>query len=203
MYIAGVYNPVLGATILDDIRNEEVRKILTSFYNSKCSCYSAVFYDRIDIIIDNSVIYRTTLKTPPSIELPNLYIDAEMLLKEVPEDKMINCPWVEQNYNFTIQRLQLGKMVGGKSNLRDDPEFEDLINMKSDKGMKLYKIPGFDKNKVYMIPVFSGFPSLNKQDTADVEIYEYNQTSVIVSMKIFKKKLNRDVYMIYKILDIT
>ena len=201
MYIAGVYNQVSGATIIDnDIRCEEVRKVLTSFTKSG---FAAVYYDRIDIIVDNTVLYRTTLKTPPSVNLPILFIDIDMLIKNTPEDKLINCPWVEQNYNYIISRLVLGKMVAAKYELRSDPEFEGLIELKADDGMKFYKVPGFEKNKVYMIPVFSGFPNLNKQDSANVEIYANDGVSVIVDMTIYKKKLNRDIHMIYKVLDIT
>ena len=202
MYIAGVYNQVSGATIIDnDIRCEEVRKLLTSF--SKDS-YARVTYYSIDIMVDSTVIYKAMLKTPPINSLPIIYIDTKFMIENnIPEDKLINCPWVEQNFLYIDSRINFGPKVAQYNDLRSDPEFERLMNLKADDGMKFYKIPGFDKNKVYMIPVFSGFPNLNKQDTASVDIYANDGISVIVDMTIYKKKLNRDIHMIYKVLDIT
>ena len=200
-YIAGVYEHVSGAAIIEnDIRCEEVRKLLTSFPKES---YARVTYFDIDIIVDNTVIYKTVLKTPPQKDLPVLYIDTQMLLREIDENCLISCPWVEQNYNWIMSRMMHGPLLAQQSNLRDDPEFEKLLEFKSGDGMRFYKVPAFEKYKVYMIPVFTGFPNLNKQDTASIEIYAYNEISVIVIMKIFKKKFNREISMIYKILDIT
>lgn len=200
-YIAGVYNGVVANIVIEnDIRCEEVRKILTSFPKES---YARVTNTDIDIIVDNTVIYRMGLKTPTSGTLAALYIDTQTLLSGIPENCLISCPWVEQNYNYTMGRLSMGPLLAQQMNLRDDPEFESLLALKSGDGMRFYKVPGFDKNKVYMIPVFTGFPNLNKQDTANVSIYANDGLSVIVDMTIFKKKLNRDIHMIYKILDIT
>ena len=67
--------------------------------------------------------------------------------------------------------------------------------------MKFYKMLGIN-NKVYMIPMFNGLLGLNKQDTLSMYLYYKDDTHIIVNNKIYKKKISRDINIIYNMLNI-
>jgi hypothetical protein len=69
--------------------------------------------------------------------------------------------------------------------------------------MKFYKLLNPSNGDTYMIPIFTKFPDINKQDSVSISVYDSAEDHILViDMCIFKKKFNRDIHMIYKILNI-
>lgn len=203
-YIPGVYfSTDIPVYIDNDIRAEEVGKILTSFPKES---YARVYENMIDIITLNTVLYRMTLKTPNS-NFPDIFIDVELYLNNIANNisnKLINCPWVEQNYFYLINNFHKGELLAKEDDSRANEAFEELVNMGSSAGMSFYKLNSLNLDKTFKIPIFCGFPNINKQDKVSIEVYQNLDRidSVIIHMIIFKKKFNRNIEMIYKILDI-
>ena len=102
-----------------------------------------------------------------------------------------------ENFYFNNHQLVL---VAKEDNMRSNPEFEELLNLKSAEGMKFYKIKSLDFGREYLIPIFSGFPNMNKQDDISMEVYRTIDNFLVVRMIISKKKIGRDVDMIFRIL---
>jgi hypothetical protein len=95
------------------------------------------------------------------------------------------------------------KVLANNDQLRGDPLFEELISMKAADGMKYYYMRGNDLNTTYKIPIFSGFPNLNKQDDIGITVFEDPIPNIqVIRMIIFKKKLNRNVIMYVRTLRI-
>ena len=120
------------------------------------------------------------------------YIDDYFLLKET-----------RNLFIYYINNINNYPILASDSNLRSDPEFESLLSLKSADGAKFYKLRDINYNKPYFIPVFSGFPNLNKPDTIGATIRDMMDYShLLVELDIFKKKLKRNIKIVYRTLDL-
>ncbi len=87
--------------------------------------------------------------------------------------------------------------------LRSNEDFEKLLGLKSDQGLKFYNLPNFNNpGETYLIPMFAGFISLNKSDRIGVKIYDLDDLNHLIKFDIYKKKINRNVEMICRVLKI-
>ena len=198
--------PISTVYKINDIRSAEVRKLLTSIKVHKTSDLpniATVMKDNLFIVpSDFSVIYHTKLKGGPYDDMP----DIGFFENELEEEDDGCLPFNNTAYVYCTNllcKIIKGDTLVTLSDLQLDPEFQRLLGLKSFEGMELYKI--LSNNKYYYIPVFSGFPKLNKNDTVGVEISRVvNDTPNIflVDMTHYSKKLARDIHMYYKILDI-
>lgn len=196
-----VYNPstIYQSIYFEDVRAEEVRKLLTSFNKESLVL---VIGNELTAIFDNSILYKMNLKIDTVDLRPVAFKSSDLLGLENTNLLMYN----QYIYEFMIPMINSSNikidLVASKDNLREDESFESLLSMKSDEGMKFYKLHSLDLSHYYMIPIFSGFPNINKNDTVSIQLFSSINNSLIVDMCIYKKKFNRDIHMIYKILDI-
>lgn len=72
--------------------------------------------------------------------------------------------------------------------------------LKASDGCEFIKVLGNDM-KTYMLPIFTGFPKLNKGDTMDIRIFRLTLETNIVKYIIHKKKLNRDIVISFRSLN--
>jgi len=93
--------------------------------------------------------------------------------------------------------------VAVNNDLKTDESFSDYLNIKSDDGMKYYRLPALQPGKQYMIPIFTGFPNITSQDKLGIYVYDIGNSFLIGRFKIFKKKINRDINIFFRMLDIT
>ena len=75
-------------------------------------------------------------------------------------------------------------------------DFDKYLNIKAAEGNKFFT--GY--NNKFIIPIFTKFPNIAKGDKADLYVYNYDQESDVVVWKVSKKKLNRDLYTIFRVL---
>ena len=80
--------------------------------------------------------------------------------------------------------------------IEDITSYQYYINLKADDGSKFFR--GY--NNSFMLPVFTKFPNISKSDTANLYVYNLDSESNLVVWKIYKKKFNRDVYTIFRVM---
>ncbi len=86
-------------------------------------------------------------------------------------------------------------------NLREDNNFEDLIAMKASDGGGFYKIAGNELYQNYLLPVFTGLPSLSKQDKAGIVVKRIDRTTLLMEYHIYKKKINKEFTLFFRTVD--
>lgn len=90
-------------------------------------------------------------------------------------------------------------IVAHCDDLRVDPEYESLLSMKAGESVKFYHLIWNSLNTDILIPVFNGFPSLNKADKIGITVYN-EVVDFLVDYLIYKKKINREIHMYFRIL---
>lgn len=193
-----------------DDRLPQVKKILEGALSKTYLNNSSIM-----ITIDNKIVvlvYDTTIYFVefeyPNLGLENIaftfsdfnsfeegkYINNELLL-----NKMNNL------WNFYYNSLYNTELITKDEDLRSNPEFEKLLGLKSTDGARFFKLPVLGKiNHFCLIPVFSGFPNLNKNDRVGIEVRRFEDKKYLLNhLIIYKKKINKNVHMIYRTLDIT
>lgn len=94
------------------------------------------------------------------------------------------------------------EIVAHIPDLRLDPIFEQLISLKSAEGSKFYNIPGNNLYENFKIPIFTGFPTLNKGDSIGLTVKRIDHSTLLNEFYISKKKIKRDFIMYFRTLDI-
>lgn len=84
--------------------------------------------------------------------------------------------------------------------IKDTNLFNDFLNIKSDEGVKFFK--SLTPGKEFMYPVFTGFPNITKSDDMDVIVHRIDDVYNLIHIIIHKKKISRDINMIYRTLSI-
>lgn len=108
-------------------------------------------------------------------------------------------------YNSYSGLINIQNNVAIKNNLisSQDESFKPMVGMKAADGCKFYKLLGNNMNKFYMVPFFSGFPLLTKNDDVSISLYKgLEKNTIVVYENIFKKKLNQSVYLMFRTIDL-
>lgn len=191
---------------MKDPRMSQVKKILVALEGKNASNTTDVLVigNTLVIVDNNTVMYLVDLKETMENLNPVIGFKYPEIIDLPEEDDYINNQEVINRiyplytqYNSIINSTPVLNI----DNVRADPLFEELISMKADEGMKFYKVNDLNGN-VYAIPIFTGCPSLSKQDTADLAIYDFDYNKALVSYIINKKKINRVMRMNFVILKI-
>ena len=167
----------------------------------------AVYYlnqSTLFICIYDTVVYKIQMpEVSPEVQIVfRIFIDGNKNIQILPIMNQHSAKDIISTMTFygSIENLASGFCVS-ITNLKSDPEFCNLLAMKSADGMKLYKIP-LNPNKSVFIPVFSGLFPLNKDDDCDIVVYPSEHGTFIIRTTIHKKKIKRDFDMYFRILDL-
>lgn len=183
------------------------RGILKS--NEIPNAYFIVNKDLLIMCLQSTVLYATYLPQDTGLysKVFTAYIDEnkEMVPVEVPVNNTES-----NNYAYYYELVnRIGyhyHIYATLHDVQDDPEFQELMNLKAADGMRFYKVHGMlgSKMHTWFVPVFSGFPSLTKQDKLDITIKKENNYSryCIVNYHIFKAKVKQHVDMYFTILEL-
>lgn len=191
-----------------DLRMVDVRKVISGAVAKRDLNFTTIYIkDNIALFVVRDTILIVSQLLPEFCnnygeiccrykDICNLnddeYIDDYFLLKET-----------RNLFIYYINNINNYPILASDSNLRSDPEFESLLSLKSADGAKFYKLRDINYNKPYFIPVFSGFPNLNKPDTIGATIRDMMDYShLLVELDIFKKKLKRNIKIVYRTLDL-
>ena len=125
-------------------------------------------------------------------------VDPNRVTEYIPDNEALKkvLPIVSVNYYNTKTN-----MVAREENLQENPVFNALTARKSSDGNSFYHLIGIDPTKVYFIPIFAGFPNLNKKDSINITVYKIANGNCIVEMDIFKSKIKKSIKLIYSIID--
>lgn len=125
-------------------------------------------------------------------------VDPNRVTEYIPDNEALKkvLPIVSVNYYNTKTN-----MVAREENLQENPIFNALTARKSSDGNSFYHLIGIDPTKVYFIPIFAGFPNLNKKDSVNITVYKIANGNCIVEMDIFKTKIKKSIKLIYSIID--
>ena len=106
----------------------------------------------------------------------------------------LNIDDTNMKYFYNISNYNLIDQIEG---LTDYEVFQnEYLTLKADDGSKFFR--GF--NNKFLVPVYTKFPNIAKSDVASLYVYKLDFESDLVVWKVFKKKLNRDVYTIFRVM---
>lgn len=83
----------------------------------------------------------------------------------------------------------------------EDEQFSKKSSIKATEGCEMYNARSIN-GEFISVPVFAGLPLLIKNDTVGLSIYKSINNQYIVKYNVFKKKLNTNCFIHYRILDI-
>lgn len=192
---------------MNDCRVEETRKIVEALVTKSMFKYTKVLVmeDAVIIIVNQTLLYKVPLKTISDCYYPIAFlysdiIDFEDLTQYTNDNFLINDIQFILNYYINIKNTK--PIVAIDNELRNNEEFENLLNLSSDQGMKYFRLPGLNLGEEYLIPMFAGFINLSKPDTIGMKIYDIQDGFLLLEMDINKKKINRDIQVYCRIIKI-
>ena len=191
-----------------DLRMVDVRKVISGAVAKRDLDFTTIYIkDNIALFVVRDTILIVSQLLP---EFCNNYGEICCRYKDIcnlNDDEYIGDYFLLKEtrnlFIYYISNINNYPILASDSNLRSDPEFESLLSLKSADGAKFYKLRDINYNKPYFIPVFSGFPNLNKPDTIGATIRDMMDYShLLVELDIFKKKLKRNIKIVYRTLDL-
>jgi len=201
-----------------DPRLDQVQKIVESLVtksllsNTNCLVTSD---NTLVLLVDDTLLYIVPLNNEvsyPSIGFSYAKFMYEVSSKSITDfttasldiyDTFITIKLLNFRTAYYGYELEQVMPVAFNDDLKTDESFTDYLSIKSDDGMKYYKLPALQPGKQYMIPIFTGFPNITSQDKLGVYVYDLYNGFLIGRFKIFKKKINRDINIFFRMLDIT
>lgn len=194
--------------MLFDPRISQVRKIVESIITKSMFNWTKVLVTETNtlvIILSDTLLYQIPLKGITEAYPRVAFIYSDIYGFE-DENAYINdgflAATIMNTVNMYNEIASIRPIVAQNDELRNDEEFENLLNLNSDNGLKYYKMIGIDPSKTYLIPMFSGFISLSKPDTIGITIYDIQDGFLLMKMNIFKKKINREMIVYCRIIKI-
>ena len=198
---------IIGERRMFDSRMPQARKIVEAIVTKGQWFSTKVLLTEVNkliLIVDGTLLYEIELKDivnpAPDVAFAYLsvvdsedenYVEDDKYLRE----EMISKFYAYRNYSTIHESFPV---VAHIDELRGNEDFESLISLKADDGMKYFKILGLDMKTTYFIPMFSGFPGLSKPDKMGITIYDIHNGFLINRMTIFKKKINRTINVYFR-----
>lgn len=185
-----------------DIRMPQIKKVLGSIIpkpDQGCSSAMVTNDNKIMVTVRDTAIYFTELK---NIEyLPSLYFNLANTLN-LPDDDYIFNPNLMNTLNILYSKYIITphKLLAQELNVTNNERFAKYFLLKSSDSAKFLQINNINTNDIYFIPIFSGFPIVNKADKLDINVYEFYGNYLLVEFKIYKKKIGRDMSILFKTL---
>ena len=191
-----------------DLRMVDVRKIISGAVAKRDLDFTTIYIkDNIVLFVVRDTILIVSQLLP---EFCNNYGEICCRYKDIcnlNDDEYISDYFllkeIRNLFIYYISNINNYPILASDSDLRSDPEFESLLSLKSADGAKFYKLRDINYNKPYFIPIFSGFPNLNKPDTIGATIRDLtDHCHLLVELDIFKKKIKRNIRIVYRTLDL-
>jgi len=190
-----------------DPRIDEVKKIVESLVTKSLWEYTSILVTptNLNIIVTNTLLYDIPLKNQggPIIGFSNYRafgLDENPIT--FPYDRSVTRNILD-TVNGYKNLISVSPIVARDDALRGNAEFEKLLELKSDQGLKYFKMPSNSIDgylKTYIVPIFAGFPNMNKQDDIGISIYDIDDFHLLINMKIMKKKINRNIDLYFRTL---
>ena len=189
-----------------DHRIHQVRDLVDALVTKSLHGLINVLVDLVEdtwyaiIEVDSTLLYEVPLKNVPMDEIfyPIAFNYATIFDKEDRDtyygSDVFLLNDMKSKYYMYKNIVSTTLPVALDSDLRTNEEFEKLLNLKTDQGLKYFKINGVNSpTEVFMIPMFAGFINLSKPDRIGMSLYDIDGSYLALKMDIFKKKINRDI----------
>lgn len=203
--------------IVIDPRLDQIQKIIESLV-SKTLLYSVnclvTEYNKLIFTVDNTLLYEIDLKNENNY--PMFAFKYSDFIRELSNYEQVDFNingfnmhdlYLQSNmiylYNSYKNLLESTPIVAINNDLKNTESFESYLNIKADDGMKYYRLMGTDCIHQYMIPVFTGFPNISSKDTLGIKVHDLNDGFLLVNYNIYKKKISRDINVIFRIINLT
>lgn len=186
-----------------DVRVPQAKKLIEGIVSKSDLAKSDIMItgdNTLVIIVRDTVMYTVKLNDVPC--LPSIsfrYVDLTDEGEYIPNNYLLYNISSLYNYYNSSTLLKLAS----EPVLRGNDEFENLLNLKSSDGAEFFKINGSSIGECYFVPIFSGFPAINKADKIGIDIYDLRDGHLLVNMNIFKKKINRDIKMYFRTINLS
>lgn len=156
------------------------------------------------IMVLDTTFYTLQLDNfPPLPPIAFNYDGVESLEEDQCEINKTVLIYMTELYRNYMNHIGQSNMVANDPDLRSNPDFEMLTTLKSADGAKLFKIPGLKLGTFYHVPIFSGFPVLNKTDKIGISVYDLYDGHLFIEMDILKKKINKTYKMFFRVLNLS
>ena len=193
--------------MITDSRIPQVKKILSSILSPVHLSESEVLITENNFVI--AVLYNTIIYSIELInELPGRIIGFKYKdIEYLENDQCIYDEEVTFRLYNTIAKYfskeNQNNLLSYSVNLESDESFSSFKNMKAGDNLKFYKMSGNTPENTYFVPIFSGFPSLNKDDKLNIFVYDMNNGIHFLNvMDIYKKKIKRNIKIYFVTIDI-
>lgn len=199
-----------------DPRLDQVKKVIESLvtktllYSTECLVTSD---NTLVVIIDDTLLYQIPLKNEQPYPVLGFSYKVFMAVigdREVDFSKeyvdildMNIISRLSVLYNGYNGLLNIKPLVAYNEDLKGCESFSDYLGIKADDGMKYYKLPGIQPGIQYPIPIFTGFPNISSQDKLGIYVYDIQDGFLLAKFKIFKKKINRDIDILFRLINLS
>jgi hypothetical protein len=180
---------------------EYINNVISSAVKG-CDYEVALYAGNLYIFADKSILYKIDISEMTGIEL--LY-GIKRFESEVTYLSQMQFNNILYRYNTIKSFVMPMNLLTENIEVRSDPLFNEYNSMKATDGMGFMKVPivYYGESKVLNVPVFPGLPQLNKADTVAMQIYPSNiPNEYIIRYDVYKKKLKKNIEILFKILDI-
>lgn len=106
-------------------------------------------------------------------------------------------------YSGYFNLLNSKPLVASNDDLKGTENFSEYLGIRADDGMKYYHLTGFNPGELYPIPIFTGFPNISSQDKLGIQVYDIMDGFLLAKFKIFKKKINRDIDILFRLINLS
>lgn len=198
-----------------DPRLEQVKKVVeglvtkTLLYSTECLVTSD---NTLVLVVDDTLLYTIPLKNEMVYPIlgfsyarfMELVGDREIDFSKEPIDiqDVIITQRIAQLYINYMSLTSCCSLVAYNEDLKNDESFADYLNIRADDGMRYYRLLGINPANQYLIPIFTGFPNIASQDKLGIYVYNIGNGFLLGVFKIFKKKINRDIEIQFRILNL-
>ena len=194
--------------MLFDPRISQVRKIVEAIITKSMFEWTKVLVTEANtlvIILCDTLLYQIPLKGITEAYQPVAFIYSDIYEFE-DENVCINDEFLAANITNILNSYNNMSIscpvVAQNSDLRSDEKFEELLSLTANEGLKYYRMTGVNPSNTFLIPMFSGFISLSKQDTIGMTVYDIHDGFLLLRMNISKKKINREMIVDCRIINI-
>lgn len=193
--------------MLQDSRMPYIKSIIKAIIGVVDLGFSDIMITRdntLVIIVRDTAIYTVNLTDmEPGLEAYFSYID----IADYVEDSYTNNPFIHNKiasvYNmYKYIENDQSKLLVSESELRGNLEIESIIQLKSTDGARLFKVLGMN-NRVYYVPMFSGFPTVNKSDRLGLSIYDIDGINNLNIFHLYKKKINNTINIYFRTINLS
>lgn len=199
-----------------DPRLDQVKKVIESLitktllYSTECLVTSD---NVLVIVVDNTLLYQIPLKNEQPYPILGFSYKIFMAVigdREIDFSKeyvdildMNIISRLYTLYNGYNGLLNSKPLVAYNEDLKGCESFSDYLGIRADDGMKYYKLPGTQPGIQYPIPIFTGFPNISAQDKLGIYVYDIQNGFLLAKFRIFKKKINRDIDILFRLINLS